>query len=54
MGLLDLLSAKLREPAECIIRVGAAGEEISDLYPFLVEVSVGYKSGSTGSGNPQL
>jgi phage protein D len=40
MGLLDLLTAKLREPAECIIRVGASGEEISDLYPFLVEVTV--------------
>ena len=40
MGLLDLLSVKLREPAECIIRVGSTGEEISDLYPFLVEVTV--------------
>jgi hypothetical protein len=40
MGLLDLLSAKFREPAECIIKVGAAGEEITDLYPFLVEVTV--------------
>ncbi|MFZ5447961.1 MAG: phage late control D family protein [Thermodesulfobacteriota bacterium] len=40
MGLLDLLSGKDREPAECIIRVGSSGEEITDLYPFLVEVSV--------------
>jgi hypothetical protein len=40
MSLLDLLTVKFREPAECIIRVGAAGDEISDLYPFLVEVSV--------------
>jgi hypothetical protein len=40
MGLLDLLSAKFREPAECIIKVGPAGEEITDLYPFLVEVAV--------------
>lgn len=40
MGLLDLLTAKDRQPAECVIRVGAAGEEITDLYPFLVEVSV--------------
>ena len=40
MGLLDLLSAKVREPAECIIKVGAEGEEITDLYPFLVEVTV--------------
>ncbi len=33
-----LLSGKLREPAECVIRVG--DEEISDLYPVLVEVLV--------------
>lgn len=36
--LLDLLSGKHREPAECIIRVD--GEEIAHLYPFLVEVRV--------------
>lgn len=36
--LLDLLSDKTREPAECIIRVN--GEEIADLYPFLVEARV--------------
>lgn len=35
-----LLSDKLREPAECVIRVGASGEEISELYPFLTEVTV--------------
>ncbi len=40
MGLPDLLTTTFREPAECIIRVGTAGEEISDLYPFLVEVTV--------------
>jgi hypothetical protein len=40
VGLLDLLSGKDRDPAECLIRVGSAGEEITDLYPFLVEVSV--------------
>jgi hypothetical protein len=40
VGLLDLLSAKLREPAECIIKVGTGGGEITDLYPFLVEVTV--------------
>ncbi len=38
MGLIDLLSPKLREPAECIIRVD--GEEIVDFYPFLTEVTV--------------
>ena len=38
MGLLDLLSGALREPAECVIEVD--GREISDLYPFLTEVSV--------------
>lgn len=37
---LELFSAKTRAPAECVVRVGAAGEEISDLYPFLVEVTV--------------
>lgn len=36
--LIDLLSAKRREPAECVITV--AGQEISELYPFLLEVSV--------------
>lgn len=38
--LLDLLSGKLREPAECVIRVGRDGAEIADLYPFLTEVVV--------------
>jgi phage protein D len=38
MGLLDLSSESLREPAECIITID--GEEIVDLYPFLVEVTV--------------
>jgi hypothetical protein len=37
---LDVLTSKRREPAECIIRVGNAGVEISDLYPFLTEVTV--------------
>jgi len=35
---LDLLSGKRREPAECIVQVD--GEEIVDLYPFLVELTV--------------
>jgi hypothetical protein len=38
MGLLDFLSGKHREPAECVITVG--GEEITDLYPYIVEVRV--------------
>ena len=38
MGLLDLLSEPLREPAGCIVKVD--DEEITDLYPFLVEVTV--------------
>lgn len=38
--ILDLLSTKRREPAECIIRVGGAGREIDDLYPFITEVTV--------------
>ena len=37
---LDLFSEKLREPAECVIRVGDSGEEILDLYPFITEVLV--------------
>jgi len=37
-ALLDLLSDARREPAECVIRVD--GEEIEELYPFLVEVTV--------------
>lgn len=36
--LLDLLGGKRREPAECIISVG--GREITELYPFLTEVTV--------------
>jgi hypothetical protein len=36
--LLDFLSEKHREPAECIIRID--GEEITRLYPYLVEVRV--------------
>ncbi len=35
---LDLLSGKLREPAECILKVD--GTEITDLYPYLTEVTV--------------
>lgn len=38
MGILDLISARQRAPAECIIRVD--GEEISGLYPFLTQVRV--------------
>lgn len=36
--LLDLLSQKERAPAECVITVD--GVEISELYPFLLEVTV--------------
>ncbi|MDO9188763.1 MAG: hypothetical protein Q7U24_02750, partial [Sulfurimicrobium sp.] len=36
--LLDMLSGKKREPAECIITV--MGREIADFYPFLTEVTV--------------
>lgn len=36
--LLDLLSGKRREPAECVITVG--GREITDFYPLLAEASV--------------
>jgi len=38
MSVLDFLSEKLREPAECVINVD--GEDITDLYPFLVDVTV--------------
>jgi len=38
--ILDLLSDRRREPAECIVRLGTGGEEIADLYPFLTEVTV--------------
>ena len=40
MGLLDLFSGDLREPAECLVRVGSGGEQITDLYPFLAELTV--------------
>ncbi len=38
--ILDILFDIKREPAECIIKLGAGGDEIADLYPFLTEVSV--------------
>ena len=38
MGLLDLFDEKFREPADAVVRVD--GEEITDLYPSLVEISV--------------
>jgi phage protein D len=47
--LLDYLSEKHREPAECVVRID--GEEISHLYPYLVEVRVecSRRDASTGS-----
>lgn len=38
--MLSLFSEGYREPAECIIKVGASAQEITDLYPFLTEVRV--------------
>lgn len=38
--MLEFLSRRLREPAECIIKMGTAEQEIADLYPFLTEVVV--------------
>jgi hypothetical protein len=35
---LDLLGGKRREPAECVVKVD--GSEITDLYPYLTEVTV--------------
>src|SRR5262245_38670411 len=38
---VDLLPrGPLRQPAHCVIKVGASATEITDLYPFLVEASV--------------
>ncbi|HSI51436.1 MAG TPA: hypothetical protein VLA61_24475 [Ideonella sp.] len=36
--LLDLFSSKDRSPAECVVKVD--GQEIAELYPFLIELSV--------------
>lgn len=36
--MFDLFSTKIRAPGECVISIGDS--EISDLYPFLIEVSV--------------
>lgn len=36
--MLDLISSKLRAPGECLIHIG--DDEITDLYPFLMEVTV--------------
>ena len=38
MGLIDLLAAPFREPAECVIKVD--GQEIVPLYPFLTDVTI--------------
>lgn len=38
--MLSLFSEGYREPAECIIKVGASAQEITDLYPFLTDVTV--------------
>ncbi|SEM71564.1 phage late control D family protein [Nitrosomonas marina] len=38
MGLLDLLSKKKLQPAECVVKLD--NEEIDDMYPALVEVTV--------------
>ena len=38
--LLDLLTGKQRQPAECVIKVGGSQTEISDHYPLLTEVMV--------------
>jgi hypothetical protein len=38
--MIDLLGAKLRAPAECQVKVGAARQEITELYPFLTEITV--------------
>jgi hypothetical protein len=46
--LLDFLSEKRREPAECIIRID--NEEISRLYPYLIEVRVECSRGQAWSG----
>ena len=37
---LDILFDVKREPAGCLVLLGAGGEEIADLYPFLTEVVV--------------
>ncbi len=36
----NLLSEKKRQPAECLVKLGAAEKEISDFYPFLTELVV--------------
>ena len=38
-GLLDLLTGAARDPADCVVRIGTPPQEISDLYPFLAEVT---------------
>jgi phage protein D len=40
MDLGALLGGGRREPAECVLRVGHAGQEITELYPYLTEVRV--------------
>lgn len=38
--LTNLLTECFREPAECAIKVGSGYEEITELYPFLLEVTI--------------
>jgi hypothetical protein len=47
--MLNLFSTKSREPAECIIRIGNSGMEITDLYPLLLEVTI-----DTGREEPAI
>ncbi len=47
--LLDLFSGKERAPAECLISVN--GEEISELYPFLLELTVDTSRGEAATAS---
>lgn len=46
--LLDFLSGKHREPAECVVRID--GVEVSHLYPYLVEVRIDCSRRQAASG----
>jgi hypothetical protein len=50
MGLLDLLSTSKREPASCVVEVGADRTEIADFYPLISALDVRTSRADAGTG----
>jgi len=50
MGLLDILGSARREPASCVVEVGAGRAEIADFYPLIAALDVRTSRADAGSG----